>query len=62
MMRSFPSTGVKGMCIYEGHIKRFFDMFFSGIAIIGLSPVMIIVAILVRFKLGSPVFFSQERQ
>lgn len=49
------------MGIYEGYIKRFFDMFFSGIAIICLSPLMIIVAILVRFKLGSPVFFRQER-
>ena len=33
----------------------------SGCALIVLSPVLIIVAILVRVKLGSPVIFCQER-
>ncbi len=43
------------------YIKRFFDMFSSLIALIILSPLMIVTAILVRIKLGSPVFFKQER-
>ena len=43
------------------YIKRFFDIFSSLIAIIILSPVLIITAILVRTKLGSPVLFKQER-
>ena len=43
------------------YIKRFFDIFSSLIAIIILSPILIITAILVRTKLGSPVLFKQER-
>lgn len=43
------------------YIKRFFDIVSSLIAIIILSPVLIVTAILVRTKLGSPVLFKQER-
>ena len=43
------------------YIKRFFDIFSSLLAIIILSPVLIVTAILVRTKLGSPVLFKQER-
>lgn len=43
------------------YIKRFFDMLSSFIAIIILSPVLVITSILVRTKLGSPVLFKQER-
>ena len=41
--------------------KRFFDFILSLIAIIMLSPVYLIVIVLVRIKLGSPVFFTQKR-
>ena len=41
--------------------KRFFDVLLSGCALILLSPVLLIVAVLVRTKLGSPVIFCQER-
>lgn len=37
------------------------DFLLSFIAIIALSPVFIIVALLVRTKLGSPILFKQER-
>lgn len=47
--------------MYRHFFKRFFDFLLSLIAIIILSPVYIIVAILVRVKLGSPVIFTQER-
>lgn len=47
--------------IYRHVIKRLLDIFISGIAIILLSPVLLVVAILVRTKLGSPVLFKQER-
>lgn len=47
--------------IYGKYIKRFLDFILSLIAIIILSPVLLIVAILVRFKLGSPVLFTQDR-
>ena len=46
---------------YEKFVKRFLDIFLSGMALIILSPVLLITAILVRVKLGSPVIFCQER-
>lgn len=47
--------------MYKKYIKRFLDIVISLTALILLSPIMIIVAILVRIKLGSPVIFKQER-
>lgn len=47
--------------MYKKYIKRFLDIIISLVALIILSPVMLIVAILVRVKLGSPVIFRQER-
>lgn len=47
--------------IYQRFIKRPMDLVLSLIAIVLLSPVFIIVAILVKTKLGSPVLFKQER-
>ncbi len=46
---------------YEKYIKRPQDFLCALLAIIVLSPVMLILAILVRVKLGSPVLFVQER-
>lgn len=46
---------------YERFIKRPQDFLCSLLAIIVLSPVMLITAILVRVKLGSPVIFKQDR-
>ena len=46
---------------YTRYIKRFLDILLSGLALIVLSPVYLIISILVRIKLGSPVIFSQER-
>ena len=46
---------------YEKYVKRFFDFFLSGMALIILSPLLLVTAILVRVKLGSPVIFCQER-
>lgn len=47
--------------IYRKTLKRPMDFILSLIAITALSPVLLIVAILVRTKLGSPVLFKQER-
>ncbi len=47
--------------MYERFFKRVFDCLLAGIALIVLSPVILITAILVRIKLGSPVIFKQER-
>ena len=46
---------------YEKFVKRFLDIICSLIAIILLGWLFIILAILVRVKLGSPVLFKQER-
>ena len=47
--------------IYELIFKRPMDFILSLIAIILLSPVMLILVVLVRIKLGGPVLFKQER-
>jgi undecaprenyl phosphate N,N'-diacetylbacillosamine 1-phosphate transferase len=47
--------------IYRRFLKRPMDFFLSLIAIIVLSPVFLIVAILVRVKLGCPIIFKQNR-
>ena len=47
--------------LYRKYIKRIFDIILSAVAIILLSPVYLILYILVRTKLGSPVLFHQDR-
>ena len=46
---------------YEKYIKRLLDIVLSGCALIVLSPLLLVTAILVRVKLGSPVIFCQKR-
>ena len=47
--------------LYEKYIKRLLDIVLSGLALVILSPLLLVTAILVRMKLGSPVIFCQER-
>ena len=47
--------------IYEKYIKVPQDAILAGAALFVLSPVLLIVALLVRAKLGAPVIFRQER-
>jgi lipopolysaccharide/colanic/teichoic acid biosynthesis glycosyltransferase len=42
-------------------VKRVFDLTVSTLALILLSPVLGIIALMVRLKLGSPVLFKQQR-
>lgn len=46
---------------YEKYIKVPQDVFIALVALIVLSPILLVVAILVKTKLGSPVIFKQER-
>ena len=46
---------------YERFVKRPLDFLCALLALIILSPVILIAAILVRVKLGSPVLFKQDR-
>ena len=47
--------------MYHLYFKRALDFIVSLVAIVILCPVYVIVAILVKVKLGSPVLFCQER-
>lgn len=47
--------------VYARYIKRILDVLLSGCALVVLTPVLLIVAVLVRTKLGSPIIFCQER-
>lgn len=42
-------------------IKRFLDIIFSLFLLVILSPVFIVLFILIRIKIGSPIFFRQKR-
>ena len=46
---------------YEKFIKVPQDVILASVALIVLSPILIVLAILVRAKLGSPIIFKQER-
>ena len=47
--------------MYAKYIKRILDFILSLLAIIILSPIMLIIYILVRIKLGKPAIFKQQR-
>lgn len=49
------------MKFYEKHIKRAMDVVCAGGAIIVFSPLYVVVTLLVKVKLGSPVLFTQDR-
>ena len=51
----------KSKCFYNAIVKRFFDLCFSGLCLLIFSPIILIVAVLVRIKLGGPVIFAQIR-
>lgn len=46
---------------YRKGMKRFYDIVLSGIALIVLSVPFLLIAVLVRVKLGSPIIFKQQR-
>jgi undecaprenyl phosphate N,N'-diacetylbacillosamine 1-phosphate transferase len=56
-----PEQQLPDGCMYKKYFKRLMDFILSLFAIIMLSPVLLIVAVLVRFRLGSPVIFKQKR-
>ena len=49
------------MSVYRNFFKRLLDIIISGGALLLLSPLILLLILLVRCKLGSPVFFKQER-
>jgi len=51
----------KKTSLYRDYFKPVFDFCLAASALVLLSPILLIIAFLVRWKLGSPVLFSQER-
>ncbi len=47
--------------MYKKWLKRWLDFLLSLCGIVVLSPILVVLAVLVRVKLGSPVLFHQER-
>lgn len=47
--------------MYAKYMKRLLDILLSLTILIVLSPLLLVLCILVRSKLGSPIFFKQER-
>ena len=46
---------------FQNVVKRTIDIVCSGLGLIILSPILLITAILIRIKLGSPISFTQDR-
>ena len=47
--------------MYAKYMKRLLDILLSLTILVVLSPLLLVLCILVRSKLGSPIFFKQER-
>jgi len=47
--------------MYRNYIKRIFDIMGASIALVILFPIFLLLAILIRAKLGSPILFRQKR-
>lgn len=52
---------MKNKGLYEKHLKRLLDFTLAFVGLLVLAPVMLVVAVLVRKKLGKPVIFAQLR-
>ena len=51
----------RSFAMYAKYIKRMLDFLIALVGLVVASPILLIVAVLVRTKLGSPVLFTQER-
>ena len=47
--------------MYARCVKRLFDLAIALVTIVMMSPLMLIIALLVRLRLGKPVLFRQQR-
>ena len=56
----FSKSDIK-LGFYAKYVKRILDICISGCALLVLSPILLVLAILVRVKMGSPVLFRQDR-
>lgn len=51
----------RSFAMYAKYMKRMLDFLIALVGLVVASPILLIVAVLVRTKLGSPVLFAQER-
>ncbi len=51
----------RGLTLTQRIVKRIFDIVLSGIALILLSPILLVVAIAIKCEDGGPVFYRQNR-
>lgn len=47
--------------LYKSFFKRFFDFILSFLALVFLFPFLVMICLLVRIEIGSPIFFKQQR-
>ena len=59
--RSFVRVWGSGKSKIDENIKRFFDIAFSSIALLLLSPLFIIIGTLIKMTSSGPIFFTQKR-
>jgi len=51
----------RGLTVEQQAVKRFFDVVVSALALVILSPLFLIIALLIKGYDGGPVFYRQER-
>ena len=61
MRRILNKADMKNKGLYEKHLKRLLDFTLAFVGLLVLAPVMLVVTVLVRKKLGKPVIFAQLR-
>ncbi|KUG23997.1 lipid carrier : udp-n-acetylgalactosaminyltransferase [hydrocarbon metagenome] len=61
MIKSLSSIDESNTKVYLSFGKRIFDLALAILALIAVSPLLVIVALLVRIRLGKPVLFKQMR-
>lgn len=59
--KAIDSIEPRKMGLYERYIKRILDVLCAASAILFFSPLYLAIALMVRFKLGTPILFTQER-
>lgn len=60
-MMKFYNPLITNKYMYKHFFKRFLDFTLTFAGLVCLSPVLLVLCILVRVKLGSPIFFKQQR-
>lgn len=49
------------LSLFDEFVKRCFDLAVAGLALVVLSPVFLVIAVLIKLQDGGPVFYKQER-